>query len=210
LYILLTLGEGLGRATENANVYLTDPNNSLDQRTEDKGIADNYSFGDPAGSILLSQSQQKENISKDLDDRLQILYANRRIDQEDSPQEEWLFKLRFKNEPSPEKLLKNLDSNYEDILTPQTNISNKQDIEHRIYEIANAPNLNLIHGKNKNINNGQSIDRKILEELVPTIQIEIIQLIRDTVQKSSAKIQSDESLLEFVLKYSAEIISHSK
>ena len=70
-----------GRATEKPNIYLTDPNNTLDQRTEDKGLADDYSYVDPAGSIILAHSQQQENTSDDPDDQLQILFANRRIDQ---------------------------------------------------------------------------------------------------------------------------------
>ena len=100
-----------------------------------------------------------------------------------------------------------MDPTYNNIITPQTNVSNKG---HSTYQIGPAPDLNFIHEKNKTINNGQSIDNKILEEMVSTIQTELIQLIRDIVQKSSTKIESEESLLEFVLKYSEEIISYSK
>ena len=67
------------------------PNSTLNKIIFSNNGHDEYGYGDPTTSNDLAQSQISGNASNELDDQLQILFANRRIDQGYAKNEELDF-----------------------------------------------------------------------------------------------------------------------
>ena len=185
------------------------PNNTLHPKTFGRNLEEHYGYGDPTAPIESAQSQFSANASNELEEQLQILYSNRRIDEgyssikelDSSPIENVNWEKSLINSPIPN------NNDLTSILGPFYHDGKVS----KDSQVRNTFDKNIFDetypGSNSDQQKIEEIDK---EKIVSVLKAKMVDFIHETVKNSNTEYENDGSLLKFILDYSRKLVLHCK